>query len=273
MKNNKFLLLLVLLFLAFPSQAYRSCQNVFDPYYGVYRTQCTAGVSFSDFQVYAYQNQYQDQWCWAASISMVFAHAGHSVSQQRIVEEAYGGVVNLPAQGWQLAQNLNKSWIDDNTEEFISSLTGLYDVTRGVVGITDAQIVNELANGNPLIIGSNGHAMVLTEVSYYANSWGGIEGYVYAGVFDPWPGRGARLLSAAEFTRADLGIGGTMQFLASVSITSENSGDIGNRPPIEELSGQTSSGSSDSGGGISLYLLWLLISIGLIRKPKSRSPR
>lgn len=216
----KYLVWLSVLLFTSDAHSYRSCQNIFDPFYGVYRTQCKSGVDFNQFQKSAYQSQHQSQWCWAASISMVFAHAGYDVDQRRIVNEAYGGIVNLPAQGWQLAQNLNRNWLDDEGNSFRSTLSGLYDASQGVVGLADSQIIDELSKGNPLVIGTGGHAMVLTEVGYYLNAFGGFDGYAYATVFDPWPGRGARYLSGAEFTRADFGSGGTMQFLASATVRS-----------------------------------------------------
>jgi hypothetical protein len=67
---------------------------------------------------------------------MVFAHSGFKVDQQRIVREAYGGITNLPAQGWQVTQSLNRSWVDDDERSFDSRITGLYDADKGVVGIT-----------------------------------------------------------------------------------------------------------------------------------------
>lgn len=238
----KYLFAIFIMLISYSAFSYNSCQNVYDPNYGIYRTQCTAGVNFNQFQSYAFQNQYQSQWCWAATISMVFAHSGYQVDQHRIVNEAYGGITNLPAQGWQLTQNLNRSWIDDSGSEFSSRVSGLYDASQGVVGISDAQIINQLSNGKPLIIGSNGHAMVLTEVSYYLNDMGGFTGYVYAAVFDPWPGRGPRYLTPQEFTRVDFGTGGTMEFLASAVIT-----------------GSSSDGSS--GGNTSVFFMLLLLSI------------
>src|SRR5262245_33097819 len=58
---------------------------------------CRSEVNFAAFAQQAYQQQYLPQWCWAASISMLFAYYGHSVSQARIVTEAYGSPVNMPA--------------------------------------------------------------------------------------------------------------------------------------------------------------------------------
>src|SRR4051794_26288549 len=72
---------------------------------------CTAQVDFTRFAQTAFQTQQQTQWCWAASIAMVFSYYGHPVSQSRIVSEAYGGIVNVPAlTGSVMAQALNRSW-------------------------------------------------------------------------------------------------------------------------------------------------------------------
>ncbi|NVK32287.1 MAG: hypothetical protein HWE20_14865 [Gammaproteobacteria bacterium] len=263
--------LLILLAVSVCSSAYAAsrCQTVYDPFLG-YRTQCAAGVNFAKFQTFAYQSQYQSQWCWAAAISMLYAYNGFQVDQQRIVNEAYGGIVNLPAQGWQLAQNLNRDWVDNQGRRFRSQLTGLYDVYQGVVGISDAQIVNQLSNGKPLIIGAGGHAMVLTEVSYYLNAYGAFDGYAYAAVFDPWPGRGARYLTAQEFSRADLGLG-TMQFLASANVTSlEQSNDLtavtgGSTPSFADSTTTSGGDDDDDDGGGSVSLFWCLAMLVLLR--------
>lgn len=266
MRVLKSFAILLALIVSLSANAASSCQTIYDPYYG-YRTQCTAGVNFAQFQTFAYQSQYQSQWCWAAAISMLYAYNGFQVDQQRIVNEAYGGIVNLPAQGWRLAQNLNRDWVDNQGKRFRSRLSGLYDVYQNVVGITDAQIINQLSNGSPLIIGAGGHAMVLTEVSYYLNAYGAFDGYAYAAVFDPWPGRGARYLTAQEFSRADLGLG-TMQFLASANVSSlDGNTNTGTSVPVSDTPTYTGRPASDNieddddsgGGGVGVVGLWLLM--------------
>ena len=42
-----------------------------------------------------FASQQASQWCWAASISNLFAYHGHDVSQARIVSEVYGSVANM----------------------------------------------------------------------------------------------------------------------------------------------------------------------------------
>jgi hypothetical protein len=64
--------------------------------------------------------------------------------------------------------------------------------------ITAAQ---DLAQDMPLIIGTMGHAMVLTALSYVLDRSG--NGSVTAAIVrDPWPDRGRRVLSAQEWYRA-----------------------------------------------------------------------
>lgn len=44
---------------------------------------CISQVDFTQFAQTAYMTQQQDEWCWAASISMLFSFYGHPVSQLR----------------------------------------------------------------------------------------------------------------------------------------------------------------------------------------------
>jgi hypothetical protein len=159
--------------------------------------------------------QAMSEWCWAASISMLFSFYQHPVSQPRIVEDAYGGIANLPAmQGATIASKLNKTWTDDNGVVFHAQLTGAYDATAGILALSDQMIVRELDQNHPLIIGARTHAMVLTAVQYYVTPYGpSIAG---AGVFDPWPGIGTRALQPDELVRADLG--GSLIFLATARV-------------------------------------------------------
>ncbi|MGH8176851.1 MAG: papain-like cysteine protease family protein [Steroidobacter sp.] len=200
---------------------------------------CTAQVNFAQFAQQAFQNQLQEQWCWAAAISMVYAFAGHPVAQSRIVAEAYGAPVNIPAPGMIMARQLNRTWVDDDGQSFVSQVSGLYDADAGVLAITDAQIISELDRNRPLIIGAGSHAMVLTAIQYYNTISGPV--VVGAGVFDPWPGVGARGLRQDEIVPMHLG--GSLRFLAAISVSNVGGGaDISN---------------SDEGGGGASSLLGL----------------
>jgi hypothetical protein len=175
---------------------------------------CTAQVPFLQFQAH-YETQYQSEWCWAACISMVFGCYGHPVSQQRIVTEAYGAPYNIPAgSGFVIAGALNRSWTDDNGRRFSSYLQAAFDVQAGVNAINSAIIVNALENGDPLIVGARGHAMVLTEVIYVPTPAG--PSILSVGVFDPFPGRGARNLLPDEMIPAP---SGSLMFLALTNVS------------------------------------------------------
>ncbi|MCA9516827.1 MAG: hypothetical protein KC635_17920 [Myxococcales bacterium] len=134
--------------------------------------------------------QHMSQWCWAACIEMVFRHHGYVVPQARIVKETFGDRVNLPSSGWQILGNLNREWVDDRGRRFVA---------RGdVMSSSPVTAAQDLAADQPLILGTQGHAMVLTAVEYRRDQ-GGNGQIVSAIVRDPWPGRGRRTLDPSEW--------------------------------------------------------------------------
>ena len=131
--------------------------------------------------VFAYQQA--SEWCWAACIQMVFSYWGHPVSQQEIVRQTWGVITNMPAQPEQIIADLNRQWEDRGGNVFTSEAD-----TFSATGETAAQ---DLARDMPLIIGSMGHAMVLSAVSYNRAQSG--QGQVTGAlVRDPMPGNGGR---------------------------------------------------------------------------------
>lgn len=179
---------------------------------------CIAQVDFKTFSQSAYQNQQSSQWCWAASISMLFSYYKHPVSQPTIVQSLYGTIVNLPSgNGWNIASRVNRSWVDANGKRFRAELTGAYDFDARVMTVNNAMLVDELDQDRPVIIGTRGHAVVGTAVQYLVTPAGP---YITSiGVFDPWPGRGARGLDAREMLAMHQG--GDLRFLATVRIIEE----------------------------------------------------
>lgn len=149
--------------------------------------QCEAGI---DSNLANIEGQEQNQWCWAACISMVFNYYGHPVSQERIVTETWGAIVNLPGQPWQIIRDLNKTWEDDYGNKF--------KVSGDVLTANAMTAAQDLAANHPLIIGTGGHAVVLTAETYVRDLIGRGR-VVSATVRDPWPGRGRRPLSAQEW--------------------------------------------------------------------------
>jgi hypothetical protein len=154
--------------------------------------QCEAGIDsrLAHVSAAAVGGQHMTQWCWAACIEMVFRYYGMRVPQKTIVRQTWGGIVDLPAQPQQILANLNRPWIDSRGRRF--RVAG--DVFSANV-VTAAQ---DLAGDMPLIIGTMGHAMVLTSLQYVRDRMG--RGQVMAAIVrDPWPGRGRRVLTAQEW--------------------------------------------------------------------------
>jgi len=139
---------------------------------------CEVGIGSAILDVTASDRQQASEWCWAASISAVFHYYGHPVSQARIVREAFGRIVNMPGSTQEILDALNRDWTDDNGKGFRVS-----GDTRSASIVTAAQ---DLANNMPLIIGSRGHAMVLTDLVYVRDRSGRGEPRS-ATVRDPWP--------------------------------------------------------------------------------------
>jgi hypothetical protein len=139
---------------------------------------CEAGIDSSILDVVASDTQHESQWCWAACIEAVFTYYDHPVPQDRIVSEIWGDVVNMPGAPLQILSALNRKWTDQNGDDFTSQGTSL-----GTNAITAAQ---DLAADHPLIIGTLGHAMVLTSLTYLRDVYS--RGQVQlAEVRDPWP--------------------------------------------------------------------------------------
>ena len=155
---------------------------------------CEAGIVSSMIHTAAVDNfQYQSQWCWAACIAMVFEYHGHPVSQARIVREAYGSIVDMPAMPATILAQLNREWVDDNGDPFVAS--------SGFGGTTPDAAARDLADDHPLIVGTQGHAMVLTSMQYqFVPTPFGVQTQLLAAkVRDPWPGNGLRMLRPDEW--------------------------------------------------------------------------
>jgi len=149
---------------------------------------CVAGIESALIPITALQQK--NQWCWAACIEMVFRYYGFRVSQKKIVEDTWGEAVNMPGYPNQILSDLNRGWTDRDNRDF--SVSG---DSYTASAMTAAQ---DLTADMPLIIGTMGHAMVLTRLDYLVDQYGRGE-VKWATVRDPWPGRGRRVLSPQEW--------------------------------------------------------------------------
>ena len=142
---------------------------------------CDAGIpsQYLDITAQLEPNvQLQSQWCWAAAISGVFAYYGHPVSQQEIVRAAYGDIVNMPGTPQAITASLNRPWVDDFGRRF-----GVSSDVYTANWVTAAQ---DLAQNLPLIVGSLGHAMIVSATEYRRFTNGASETRSVV-VRDPWP--------------------------------------------------------------------------------------
>ena len=157
---------------------------------------CEAGIDrdLSDIVANSVGSQYLSQWCWAASIEMIFRFYGYVVPQAEIVRQAWGVPVNLPASLPQILASLNRYWVDVSGNPF--------RVECQPHGRNPNPAVADLTRNWPLIVGTMQHAMVLTALVYEVDNWDRII-VRQARVRDPWPGAGRRILRADEWNNRD----------------------------------------------------------------------
>jgi hypothetical protein len=156
------------------------------------------------------------EWCWAASASMIFDMNGHATDQVRIVSAVFGGPVCAPAgKSSVIGAVLSASWQDDGGNTFQSHVSSAYDAANGINMISNAFILNELANNRPLLYANTHHAMVVVGVKYFPTPAG--PNVVEVEVLDPWPWSPAvHTLSPPKMVRSM--VGGQMTFLAAVGV-------------------------------------------------------
>lgn len=139
--------------------------------------------------------QAESQWCWAASISMLFEAAGFAVRQEDVVYTHFGMLADLPARARDITSLLNRTWKDVRGQRFAVSARSSRP-GRDVQGVTQ-EMLAELSAGRPLIIGVGSHAVVLGRVLVERPAPDGVTRVVGAMVMDPAPGAGLRWIDAA----------------------------------------------------------------------------
>jgi hypothetical protein len=175
-----------------PAQAEESCSTPDDN--GV--SQCHAGLPAESLPQLAVVQE-QPQWCWAAAISMIFAHHGYQVRQQEIVRDGYGVVANFPAPSGQAMTNaMSKAWTDQHAQLF-QAKAYVSDALSHQSEVSNNTVISELGAGRPLLIGAQGHAVVLVGLRFERSAKGNVR--ILGGtVIDPQPGTGVRPMHPAE---------------------------------------------------------------------------
>lgn len=181
---------------------------------------CNAEVNMLTL-LQAISTQQCPEWCWAASISMIFGFAGHPIDQKEIVQQTYGNVVCLPAGLTKtIGQDLSRTWSDANGDVFTSKVVAAFDPANNILAINNAIIINELQNDHPILYCNTHHAMVIYAADYIPTPMG--PNIVAVGVVDPWPySPRMHLLSQPELFPVPYG---QMTFLATVRHQDQGTG-------------------------------------------------
>lgn len=156
---------------------------------------------------YLSSSQRNSQWCWAASLQMIFNFYGVRITQEQIVARTYGTDPSGQLPNWSgsfqaITANLNNWNVDDSgTPYFVQA-----SVNMGAP--TPAYLLQELSDQHPVLIGyqsgpSSGHAVVITACSYTQSTYGPIIQSIV--VRDPWPSQqNSDNLGRVEYTGVNL---------------------------------------------------------------------
>lgn len=152
-----------------------------------------AGIPTNEFEYFVAPNmngrQRQSNWCWAACTQMVLNYHGLYVSQEQVVARIYGGLVDQPANDYQIREALS-GWAPNvyGGSSYIYCQSGLNSIN---------EITQNLAYKWPLIVGlrspngGTGHAYVLTAI-YYSLDWNNNTIPDKVVLRDPWPSSNSR---------------------------------------------------------------------------------
>ena len=161
-----------------------------------------------------------NDWCWAASCSMIFGTLGHPTDQRKLVDFLFSDLACAPApQTRDLTRILDNSWIDDRGVAFRSRIEAAFDQENGVMAIDDTLVVGELMRKRPLLYANKDHCMVIVQADFVVTPNG--PRVIGMGALDPEPSDQAnhspyRPLTDAE--RRPAFLGGEMMYLAAVRI-------------------------------------------------------
>ncbi|SIS63791.1 papain-like cysteine protease family protein [Chryseobacterium gambrini] len=152
------------------------------------QTPVYVGIASNNFNYFAV-DQHQTNWCWAASLQMIFNYYGVSIAQEQIVQRSFGADPYGQLPNWAgnfpvITANLNNWSIDNNGHYYQVSASLNYGAP------TPQYLIQELAAQRPVLIGyksgpSSGHAVVITACSYIQTAYGPMIQSIV--VRDPWP--------------------------------------------------------------------------------------
>jgi len=148
----------------------------------------TVGIRTDLFNYFA-SPQHNSNWCWAASLQMIFNYYGISITQEQIVARSYGvdptGELPNWTGSWQMiTANLNNWSVDNMGRQYIVRAV----FNQGAPNPT--YLIQQLAESRPVLIGyqsgpGSGHAVVITACTYTQTYYGPVIQSIV--VRDPWP--------------------------------------------------------------------------------------
>lgn len=126
--------------------------------------------------------------CWLACLQMASKFQGADIPAAALLKELYEG--KLPKTPWQDTGINGKQARDVKGKSMQFALEKLQ--------VRAAEAAELLSENQPIIIGSLGHPVLLTSMTYTGDLLGGMT-LVDATVLDPAPGKGTRVLSSPDW--------------------------------------------------------------------------
>jgi hypothetical protein len=162
---------------------------------------CVSGLP-ADALMRMQQPQRASNWCWAASISMVLRRYGVQVPQAEVVRAHFGSPENVGAGAPVIAGLLNRQWRDEAGRSLSASAAPVPHWRRHL-GLVAPEVLADLDEDRPLLLGAQQHAMVLVQVVYERSIDPAVASrqatrLVRAVVLDPASELGVRSARAAE---------------------------------------------------------------------------
>lgn len=125
---------------------------------------CVSGLSAASLSR-IYQAQQASNWCWAASVAMILRRYGLVVPQEQVARTLLGQPANERVGIEGMAKLLSGGWRDATGHAGVAS-SELLPPWRQALGVSAPEVLQDLADDKPLLIGAQQHAMVLVQVTY-----------------------------------------------------------------------------------------------------------
>jgi len=176
MKKKKFIIIVIFLFIFNLVQQGFAQQPIY------------VGIPRANFNFFA-SSQRNSEWCWAASLQMIFNYYGISITQEQIVARSYGVGPGGSLPNWAgslqiITTNLNNWSVDNNGRRYVVRASINWGAPSPLF------LIQELTAQRPVLIGyksgpGSSHAVVITGCSYLQTGNGPFIQSII--VRDPWP--------------------------------------------------------------------------------------